>query len=333
MIITRTPFRITLGGGGTDLPAYYSKYGGFVFAAGLNKYMFISINRPIVDDLIRIKYTKSETVERRDQVQHEIARAAMEMTGVENALEIVSMADVPAGTGLGSSSCYAVGLLNAIHTLNREYIPIKDLAEEACRLEIEHLKKPIGKQDQYMAAFGGLTVLNIDKDGTVEVKKANVSDETIDDLNRNLLMFYTSTQRDANHILAEQTRGADTGKKDVIESMHLIKEIGRKILEAIESGNLTDVGLLFDKHWQYKKKISAKMSNPRFDEIYTIARQNGALGGKISGAGGGGFFVFYVEDNHGRFRQVMKTLGLREMRYRFDFEGSKVLINFMNAVA
>jgi D-glycero-alpha-D-manno-heptose-7-phosphate kinase len=333
MIITRTPFRITLGGGGTDLPAYYSKYGGSVFAAGLNKYMFISINRPIVDDLIRIKYTKSETVERRDQVQHEIARAAMEMTGVENALEIVSMADVPAGTGLGSSSCYAVGLLNAIHTLNREYIPIKDLAEEACRLEIEHLKKPIGKQDQYMAAFGGLTVLNIDKDGTVEVKKANVSDETVDDLNRNLLMFYTSTQRDANHILAEQTRGADTGKKDVVESMHYIKEIGCKILEAVESGNLTDVGLLFDKHWEYKKKISAKMSNPRFDEIYTIARQNGALGGKISGAGGGGFFVFYVEDNHGRFRQVMKTLGLREMRYRFDFEGSKVLINFMNAVA
>jgi D-glycero-alpha-D-manno-heptose-7-phosphate kinase len=333
MIITRTPFRITLGGGGTDLPAYYSKYGGFIFAAGLNKYMFININRPIVDDLIRIKYTKSETVERRDQVQHEIARAAMEMTGVENAIEIASMADVPAGTGLGSSSCYAVGLLNAIHTINREYISVKDLAEEACRLEIEHLKKPIGKQDQYMAAFGGLTVLNIDKGGRVKVRKANVTDDTIDDLNRNLLMFYTSTQRDANHILAEQTRGADSDKKNVIESMHYIKEIGFKILEAVESGNLTDVGLLFDKHWEYKKKISAKMSNKRFDEIYTTAKQNGALGGKISGAGGGGFFVFYVESNHSRFRQVMKTQGLREMRYRFDFEGSKVLVNFMNTVA
>jgi len=330
MIITRTPFRFTLGGGGTDLPAYYSKYGGFVFAAGINKYMFINLNRPVVDDLIRIKYSKSETVERLDQVQHEIAKAAMQMTGIANALEIVSMADVPAGTGLGSSSCYAVGLLNALHTLNRDYIPLKNLAEDACRLEIVVLKKPIGKQDQYMAAFGGLTILDIGKDGQVRIKKANVSEDTVDDLNKNLLMFYTDTQRDANHILAEQSKGAGSGKKDVVESMHYIKEIGFKILEAVESGNLTDMGLLFDKHWEYKKKISAKMSNPRFDEIYAIAKQNGALGGKISGAGGGGFFVFYVENNHSRFRQTMKSLGLREMRYRFDFEGTKVLVNFMD---
>ena len=330
MIITRTPFRFTLGGGGTDLPAYYSKYGGFVFAAGINKYMFINLNRPVVDDLIRIKYSKSETVERLDQVQHEIAKAAMQMTGIANALEIVSMADVPAGTGLGSSSCYAVGLLNALHTLNRDYIPLKNLAEDACRLEIVVLKKPIGKQDQYMAAFGGLTILDIGKDGQVRIKKANVSEDTVDDLNKNLLMLYTDTQRDANHILAEQSKGAGSGKKDVVESMHYIKEIGFKILEAVESGNLTDMGLLFDKHWEYKKKISAKMSNPRFDEIYAIAKQNGALGGKISGAGGGGFFVFYVENNHSRFRQTMKSLGLREMRYRFDFEGTKVLVNFMD---
>ncbi|MFH1371005.1 MAG: galactokinase [Planctomycetota bacterium] len=332
MIITRTPFRFTLGGGGTDLPAYYSKYGGFIFAAGINKYMFINLNRPIVDDLIRIKYSKSETVERRDQVQHEIARAAMEMTGVENALEIISMADVPAGTGLGSSSCYAVGLLNALNTMNRRHVPLEQLAEEACRLEIDILKKPIGKQDQYMAAFGGLTILNIEKNGRVTVKTANVSRETIDDLNKNLLMFYTSTQRDANCILSEQSKGAGSGRKDVVENMHYIKEIGYKILAAVESGNITDVGLLFDKHWEHKKKISNKMSNPRFDKIYTAAKQNGALGGKISGAGGGGFFVFYVENNHSRFRQVMKTMGLREMRYRFDFEGTKVLVNFMSAI-
>jgi D-glycero-alpha-D-manno-heptose-7-phosphate kinase len=330
MIITRTPFRFTLGGGGTDLPAYYSKFGGFIFAAGINKYMFINLNRPIVDDLIRIKYSKSETVDCRDNVQHEIARAAMEMTGVENALEIVSMADVPAGTGLGSSSCYAVGLLNAVHTMKREHNSLQHLAEEACRLEIEMLKKPIGKQDQYMAALGGLTILDIEKDGRVSVRSAKVSQETVDDLNKNLLMFYTSTQRDANHILAEQSKGAGSGKKDVVESMHYIKEIGHKILEAVESGNLTDVGLLFDKHWQYKKKISTKMSNPRFDEIYTAAKQNGALGGKISGAGGGGFFVFYVENNHTAFRHKMKNFGLREMRYRFDFEGTKVLVNFMD---
>lgn len=332
MIITRTPFRITLGGGGTDLPAYYSKYGGFIFAAGINKYMFISINRPIVDDLIRVKYSKSEIVTHKDELQHDIARETMRMMGIENALEIVSMADVPAGTGLGSSSCYAVGLLNVLHTMKREYISPQGLAEEACHLEIDILKKPIGKQDQYMAAFGGLTVLDIEKDGTVRVRKANISEAAIDGLNINLLMFYTKTSRSADEILSEQSKGAKEEKKNVVESMHYIKEIGYKILEAVESGNLTDVGLLFDKHWQYKKRISAKMSNSRFDEIYRIAKENGALGGKISGAGGGGFFAFYVEGNHTKFRETMKKLGLREMRYRFDFEGTKVLVNFMDGL-
>jgi len=332
MIITRTPFRITLGGGGTDLPAYYSKYGSFIFAAGINKYMFININRPIVDDLIRVKYSKSEIVAHRDQLQHDIARESMRMMDIENALEIISMADVPAGTGLGSSSCYAVGLLNALHTMKREYISLQGLAEEACHLEIDVLRKPIGKQDQYMAAFGGLRVLEIEKDGTVHVGKASISEGTIDDLNMNLLMFYTKTSRSADEILSEQSKGAKEEKKDVVESMHYIKEIGYKILEAVKSSNLTDVGLLFDKHWQYKKRISAKMSNSRFDEIYRIAKENGALGGKISGAGGGGFFAFYVEANHTKFRETMRKLGLREMRYRFDFEGTKVLANFMDGV-
>jgi D-glycero-alpha-D-manno-heptose-7-phosphate kinase len=331
MIITRTPFRITLGGGGTDLPSYYSKYGGFIFAAAIDKYMFINLNRPVVDDLIRVKYTKSETVEHRDQLQHEIAKAAMEMMGIENAIEIVSMADVPAGTGLGSSSCYAVGLLNAIHTMKRDHVPLQQLAEEGCHLESDILKKPIGKQDQYMAAFGGLTVLNIEKDGKVTVRASTASDAMVDDLNRNMLMFYTHTSRSADQILAEQSEGARKEKKNIIENMHYIKDIGHKIFEAVESGNITDVGLLFDKHWQYKKKISAKMSNSHFDEIYLAAKDNGALGGKISGAGGGGFFVFYVEENHSRFRAKMKQLGLREMRYRFEFEGTKVLVNFMTS--
>lgn len=333
MIITRTPFRFTLGGGGTDLPSYYSKYGGFVFSAGINKYMFINLNRPIVDDLVRVKYSKSETVEHRDNLQHEIAREAMKMTGFENGIEIISMADVPAGTGLGSSSCYAVGLLNALHTMKREYISLQDMAEKACDLEINRLGKPIGKQDQYLAAFGGLTILDIGKDGKVNVKRAKVSDSTIDDLNKNILMFYTNTSRSADGILSEQSKGAKEEKKNVLESMHYIREIGYQVLGAVESGNITDVGLLFDKHWAYKKEISTKMSNPRFDEIYNIAKQNGALGGKISGAGGGGFFVFYVEEKQGMFREKMKKMGLREMRYRFDFEGTKVLANFRDGVA
>ncbi len=330
MIITRTPFRITLGGGGTDLPSYYSKYGGFIFAAGINKYMFINVNRPIVDDLVRVKYTKSEIVDHTNQLQHEIAKEALKMMGVENAIEIISIADIPAGTGLGSSSCYAVGLLNALHTMKREYISLQKLAEDACDLEINKLGKPIGKQDQYMAAFSGLTVLDIEKEGTVHVRKANVSNATIDDLNRNMLMFYTHTSRSADEILSEQSRGAKEEKKNVVDNMHYIKELGYKILDAVESGNITDVGTMFDQHWQYKKGISNKMTNPHFDKIYEIAKENGALGGKISGAGGGGFFLFYVEEKRSKFREEMKKLGLREMRYRFDFEGTKVLVNFID---
>ena len=330
MIITRTPFRITLGGGGTDLPSYYSKYGGFIFAAAINKYMFINLNRPVVDDLVRVKYSKAETVTHRDELQHDIAKEAMRMMDIEKAIEIISMADVPSGTGLGSSSCYAVGVLNGLHTMKRDYVSLREIAEEACEIEINKLGKPIGKQDQYMAAFGGLTVLDIGKDGAVKVKKADVSGTTIIDLNRNLLMFYTNTSRDANEILSEQSKGAKEEKKEVVESMHYIKDLGYRILEATGSGNITDIGLMFDQHWQYKKKISTKMTNPRFDKIYEIAKENGALGGKISGAGGGGFFLFYVEEKQGKFIEEMKKLGLREMRYRFDFEGTKVIVNFMD---
>jgi D-glycero-alpha-D-manno-heptose-7-phosphate kinase len=328
MIITRTPFRVTLGGGGTDLPSYYSKYGGFIFSAGIDKYMFVDVNRPVVDDLIRVKYTKSETVERLDDLEHELAREALRMMGIEKGIEISSVADVPAGTGLGSSSCYTVGVLNALHALKKEQVPLKTVAEEDFKLEAEILNKPIGKQDPYMAAFGGLTVLDIQPDGSVAVRKANVSHEVADELNRNMLLFYTNVSRSADTILKEQGNAVREEKREVIDSMHYIKELGYKILEAVESGKITDVGRHFHAHWQHKKKISDKMSNERFDKIYEIAIENGALGGKISGAGGGGFFTFYVEDNHKKFREAMKQMGLREMRYRFDLEGSKVLVDF-----
>lgn len=327
MIITRTPFRITLGGGGTDLPTYYSKYGGFVFTAAIDKYMYISVLRPPVDDLIRVKYSKSETVDHINKVQHGIAREALRLMGIRKSIEIDSIADVPAGSGLGSSSCYAVGLLHALHVLKREYISLDRLAREANMLEADILKKPVGKQDHYIASFGGLTVLDIAKNGSVKVRSANVSRDIVDHLNWNILTFFTNVSRNANEILGEQSRAIAEKKKEVVDGMHYIKELGYKILEAVESGNLTDVGLLFDRHWRYKKKISNKMSNKRFDEIYEIAKKNGALGGKISGAGGGGFFTFYVEKNHTKFREVMRKLGLREMRYRFDPQGTKVLVD------
>jgi D-glycero-alpha-D-manno-heptose-7-phosphate kinase len=325
MIITRTPFRITLGGGGTDLPSYYEKYGGFIFSAGLDKYMYIDSNRAVADDLIRVKYSKSETVESIDEIQHDIAREILRQTGVEKNIEVSSLADIPAGTGLGSSSCYGVGMLHAIHTMKREYVPLAQLAEMDFHIEANILKRPIGKQDPYMAAFGGLTVLEIGKDGTVIVRKANVSYEIADELNQNMLIFFTGKTRSADEILREQEKGAKEQKSNVVDSMHYIKEIGYQILEAVESGNIDVVGTKFNEHWQYKKKISSKMSNPEFDRIYDVALESGALGGKISGAGGGGFFTFYVPESQRPFREKMRELGLREMRYRFDFEGSKVL--------
>ncbi len=330
MIITRAPFRIPLGGGGTDLPPYYRRRGGFVFSAGIDKYMYICVNQPIVDDLVRMKYSQTETVKTVDEVQHELAREALRSVGIKHAIEIVSMADVPAGTGLGSSSCYLVGLLHALHTLKRDFVGLAELAEEACRIELETLGKPIGKQDQYLAAFGGLTVLDIAPDGSVSVRNARVSRATIDRLERNLLLFYTGQTRSALDILSGQSAAAARDERAVVDSLDRIKDIGYRVLEAFETGDLDRVGRLMDEHWQAKKRLSARVTDARLDALYELARENGALGGKITGAGGGGFFVFYCEDGGARLRDAMTRAGLREMRYRLDFEGTKVLSNFLN---
>lgn len=327
MIVTRTPFRVTLGGGGTDLPSYYKKYGGFIFSAGIDKYMYLTVNQPAVDDLIRLKYSQSETVDNLTQVKHDIAREILRHQGIDKRIEISSISDISAGTGLGSSSCYAVGLLHALHVLRRDYVSLQQLAEEDFKVEADVLGRPIGKQDPYLAAFGGLTVLEISTDGEVRVRRAKVSYEIADELNRNVMMFFTGVTRDADKILSEQSSAVKEEKKEVTESMHFIKELGYKILEAVEKGNLSEVGRLFDAHWLHKKKISSKMTNPEFDRIYEVAKQNGALGGKISGAGGGGFFTFYVEKDHHKFREAMRGEGLREMRYRFDTDGTKALVD------
>jgi len=330
MIITRTPFRIPLGGGGTDLPSYYSNHGGFIFSATIDKYMYINIHRPIVDDLIRVIYSHSEQVEKVSEVKHDIVRAALEYTGIENAIQIASIADIPAGTGLGSSSAYAVGLLHGLHALKREYVSLETLAEEACHIEIDILKKPIGKQDQYLAALGGFVVLEIEPDGTVQPRRARISDRVLDQLNANILFFYTGRSRSADEILKHQSAAAKRDESAVVKSLNRIKEIGREILKAIEGGNLTRFGELLHEHWTTKKNLSSKISDPRIDRLYNIARDCGALGGKIMGAGGGGFFLFYVEEGHHRLREAMKKENLREMRYSFDFEGTKLLSNFFS---
>jgi len=330
MIITRTPFRVTLGGGGTDLPSYYEKHGGFIFSFALNKYMFITVKRPFADHLIRLKYNISETVEKLSELKHDIARECLSKLNITDSIDVVSMADIPAGSGLGSSSSYTVGLLNALHTMNRDYIPLHDLAEEACEIEMYRLKKPMGKQDQYLAAYGGFSVLEIDTSGNVIVRRANISNTTIEGLNRNLLSFYTGVQRKNVGILDKQNKATEQNNSKVLESLHYIKESGYKILDIIEGGNITELGPMFDEHWKYKKRLADGITNPQFDEIYKIAKKNGALGGKITGAGGGGFFLFYCEENQSKLRKSMKDAGLQEMRFDFDYEGTKVLVNFMD---
>jgi D-glycero-alpha-D-manno-heptose-7-phosphate kinase len=327
MIITRTPFRLTLGGGGTDLPSFYREHGGFILAVAIDKYMYLSVNTPIVDDKIRVKYAQSELVDYADQVEHTLVREALRHFNIARGVEIVSIADIPAGTGLGSSSAYLVGLLNAMHALTQNPVGPERLAEEACHIELDVLKKPIGKQDQYMAAFGGLTVLDIARDGQVHVTRVGLDDEILEALEHNILMFYTHDMRDATAILSKQDSAAKRNDLAVVSSLKEIKDIGIEIREVIPRGNLRRFGELLDVHWELKKRLSEGITNPQIDAWYVLAKRNGAIGGKISGAGGGGFLMLYCEDGKQRLREAMCQAGLRELHFRTEFEGSKVVFD------
>jgi D-glycero-alpha-D-manno-heptose-7-phosphate kinase len=330
MIVTRTPFRLTLGGGGTDLPSFYREHGGFIFAAAIDKYMFLNVNTPIVDDKIRVRYSESEMVDHVDEVKHTLAREALRHIGVTNGIEIVSIADIPAGTGLGSSSCYLVGLLNALHTLLQDQATPQKLAEEACTIELEVLKKPIGKQDQYMAAFGSLTALDISRDGKVAVTRLELDVDILESLEHNVLMFYTHEMRDATVILKKQDEATRRNDGIVVSSLREIKDIGLEIRDAVSNGNLRRFGELLDVHWQSKKRLSEGITNPQIDALYELAKQKGAIGGKISGAGGGGFLMLYCEEKRLQVREAMRAAGLRELKFRFDFEGSKVVFDVVS---
>lgn len=330
MIVTRTPFRVTLGGGGTDLPSYYTHNGGFIFAMGLDKYMYVTVNRPVVGRHIRLHYSQSEVVEHVSQLRHELAREALISHGISDTFEVASIADLPAGTGLGSSSCYLVGLLNALHHDRRDYVPLQTLAEEACHIELDILKEGIGKQDQYMAAFGGLTVLEIARDGKVEVRQLRPSSSDIAEFVAHTHIYYTGAQRDAREVLADQNTAMK--KKDsvdharVAESLHRIKDLGYRILEAIENNNFDRWGQLLDEHWQNKKKLSNKISLSIVDEIYEQVRQRfGVLGGKIIGAGGGGFLMLYCPTHHAQLERFMAERGMPRMHYTVEPEGTKVV--------
>jgi len=326
MIISRTPVRLPLGGGGTDLASYYSKFGGFFISAAIDKYNYIAVKRRF-EKGFRISYSKTEITDRVEDIQQPIIREALKLLNVNDYLEIVSIADVPGRSGLGGSSSYAVGVLNALHSFKRENVDAQTLAEEACHIEIDSLKEPIGKQDQYVAAFGGINCYEIEKDGMVHVNPLVISPHSVAELEGNLLLFYTGIKRDASRILRRQKQDEEKGIKRVIETMHEIKKIGYKVRDSLANGDIRSFGELLDVHWRTKKSLSQQVSNDRIDQLYEIAKRNGAIGGKIMGAGGGGFFMFYSENGKERLRNAMAKEGLKEVRFRFDFDGSKILLN------
>jgi D-glycero-alpha-D-manno-heptose-7-phosphate kinase len=324
MIIVRSPLRITLGGGGTDLPSYYREHEGFLVAAAIDRYVYITIHQTFQSGFI-IKYSQLERVERREDIHHPIVREALALTGVTDKVEITSMADIPAGTGLGSSGSFTTALLRALHVHQKTIISTQDLAEQACHIEIERLGEPIGKQDQFIAAYGGVTCFRFNKNDTVEVWPAAVSAETLYNLEDNLVMFFTGTSRSASAILKDQNDRSKSKDSAIIDNLHYVKDLGLRSLKALETGDLRKFGALMDEHWQHKKKRSGAMSNPEIDKWYELAMRNGALGGKLIGAGGGGFLLFYTEDKKS-VRHALREAGLEEVRIRFDFEGTKTLV-------
>jgi D-glycero-alpha-D-manno-heptose-7-phosphate kinase len=324
MIITRSPSRISLGGGGTDLPSYYREYGGFVIAAAIDKYVYITLHQTFVEEAI-IKYSQTERVQRVEEIRHPLIREALLLTGVPPAgLEIASMSDIPAGTGLGSSGSFTTALLEALHTHKKTVVPKQELAEQACHIEIDLAKEPVGKQDQYIAAFGGITCFEFLPDDRVQVCVLHLSNEALANLEDNLLLFFTGYTRSASQILVDQDRRTRYMDQEMVENLHFVKELGYQSRRALEGGDLRQFAEIMHVHWENKKKRSKGMSNGAIDEYYELARANGALGGKLIGAGGGGFLMFYTEDKT-RLRHAMRAAGLREVRLRFDFQGTTVV--------
>jgi D-glycero-alpha-D-manno-heptose-7-phosphate kinase len=314
-----------LGGGGTDLASYYREYTGFLIAAAIDKYVYINLHQTFEQGLI-IKYSKMERVKNVNEVQHPIIREGLRLMGIDMpCLEITSMADIPAGTGLGSSGSFTTALLKALHTLKKNLIHSQELAEQACHIEIDILKEPIGKQDPYIAAYGGLTCFSFLPDGKVQAWPLKINQDTQHSLEDNLLLFFTGFSRNASDILEEQNEKSKKGDKNITDNLHFVKELGEKSKEALESGDLKQFAEIMNTHWEYKKCRSNNMSNDRINDWYELARKNGALGGKLIGAGGGGFLMFYAE-NKASLCKVMREAGLQEVRFRFDFEGTRVLV-------
>lgn len=325
MIVTRTPLRISLGGGGTDLPFYCPKFGSSLVCAAINKYIYITVNRRVMRS-IKLNYSKTEIVDSVDGIKHPLIREALRLTNIKDSIEIHSVAEVPSGTGLGSSSSFLVGLLNALHYYKGEIVSKYKLAEDASHITIEVLKENCGKQDQYAAAFGNLIRLEITPEGKVTVSPINITHEDLKKLEKNLMMFYTGFQRKSNELLQHQKEKAEkTSEGDIYDYYHEIKKIGAESLKCLESGKLRRFGELMDAHWKLKRGISSRMSNPKIDAWYNTAIENGVIGGKIIGAGGGGFLMLYAEENHDNIIKLMGKEGLVKTDFKFDFDGTRIV--------
>jgi D-glycero-alpha-D-manno-heptose-7-phosphate kinase len=325
MIIARSPLRITLGGGGTDLASYYVEREGFLVAAAIDRYVYVSVMRPFSRG-IYLKYSALEHVEKVADVRHPIIREALELQNLQTPqIEITTLADIPAGTGLGSSGSFTTALLKALYAQQRKVAHAQELAELACHIEIERLGEPIGKQDQFIAAFGGITCLTFHKDHRVSVQPLRVSRRTMFELEDNLLLFFTGFNRAAGSVLQDQHLRSQAGDADMLRNLDYVKLLGFRSKEALERGDLVRFGELLHEQWEHKKRRSGAASNPQIDEWYSQALKNGAVGGKLVGAGGGGFLMFYASDRR-RLRQMMADAGLEEARFRFDFEGTKVIL-------
>jgi len=331
VIISRAPVRFSLGGGGTDLPSYYRQYGGYVVTAAIDRYVYVLANRRFYDD-IRLAYSETEIVPDVRSIRHRIFRAALEMVGIERAIELASVADVPANSGLGSSGTFTVALLNALHAYKREFVSTTQLAEEACELEMIRLGDPVGKQDQYIAAFGNVTALTIDTSGEVHAEPVPIRDEVMGELENNLVALYSGIERPASAVLTEQGSRVRAHDPATIAGMHRIKEIGHEVYRLLVSGELDLYGELLHDHWTHKRSLASRMTDPVIDEDYAAARAAGALGGKLMGAGGGGFFLFYVRPaDRRRLIETMEARGLRTLRFRFDLDGARIVANLHRA--
>lgn len=336
MIIARAPFRITLGGGGTDLPSFYRRHGGFVFAMGIDKYVNVLLNPTVVDRRIRLQYMQSEVVDHVSLLRHPLAREALRLHGIESSIEITSVADLPARAGVGSSGSYLVAMLTALRSYRNRPCSLGELAEEACHIEIDVLREPVGKQDQYMAVFGGMRAIEIGRDGAVRVESVDLPLASIYELVARMHMYYTGVERSASQVLRAQDDAAQGAghpeHQAVVDNLLEIKDIGYRSLEAVRRENFDDYGRLMDEHWQRKKMLSARVSLSRVDDLYQYARREfGVLGGKIIGAGGGGFLLLYCPRDHRRLSDYMATQGMQRLHYAPEFQGAKVVADLRSS--